>query len=218
VAAYQIVTPPAVEPVTVFQAKAWLRIDFDDDDDLLYGLIVAARDLCETFTQRAFITQTWKMVMDAFPGYLDHRSGPSQSIRTIASGAWFWLGTMWGFALPFNPVQAVVSVDYNDQNGTPQTLVQGTDYNVDLVSTPARIMPVFSRFWPISQFAPNAVTVTFKCGYGDDPEDVPQGITTAILMLVSYWYGNRDAFTGATVNELPMAVKALLWQYRDQRF
>jgi len=62
-----IVTPPAEEPVTLTEAKNHLRVDLSDDDSLISALIVAAREHAEAITRRAFITQTLKLSLDAFP-------------------------------------------------------------------------------------------------------------------------------------------------------
>lgn len=52
-----IVTPTAVEPVTLSEAKAQLRIEdsFTMDDDYISALISAARDRCESYCNR-FLT------------------------------------------------------------------------------------------------------------------------------------------------------------------
>jgi len=138
------------------------------------------------------------------------------------------LGNKWGFILPFGPVSAVGSLTYQDQSGNTQTLVPNVDYVADTISTPARVFPVFSRFWPITQYAPNGVTCQFTCGYGV-PEfaadgymlknPVPPAICTAILMMVSWLYNNRDSqiVTTAAIKANP-AVEALLWQYRSMRY
>ncbi len=58
---------PASEPVTLADAKTFLRVDHDADDVLIGSLIAAARRLVETATRRALITQTWRLVRDAWP-------------------------------------------------------------------------------------------------------------------------------------------------------
>ena len=46
-------TPPAVEPVTVAEAKAHLRVDISDDDTYIGTLITAAREWCEEYLDRS---------------------------------------------------------------------------------------------------------------------------------------------------------------------
>ena len=53
----QIRTEPAAEPVTLAELKTFMRIDGSEDDALIESLIVAARELCESYTGRALITQ-----------------------------------------------------------------------------------------------------------------------------------------------------------------
>ena len=61
----QLTTPPALEPVTLAQAKAWLRVESGDDEDgLIAALISAARVRCEWHCGRAFVTQTWTLWLD----------------------------------------------------------------------------------------------------------------------------------------------------------
>ena len=225
--AYTITVPPAAEPVSLVEAKLWVKQDAPDDDALISGLITSAREMCETYTNKAFVTQTWKMQMDAFPGYIDRRSGASQAVRTLSTGVWEVIGNRWGFVLPASPVQSVTSLTYNDQYGNSQTLTPGTSYTVDTASSPARIFPVFSSFWPLTQYAPNAVETTFVCGYGNVEVDVngntewpgPASIRTAILMQLSWLYNNRDAqiVTTGVIRE-NSAVAALLNQFRDLRY
>ena len=64
----QLNTPPAAEPVTLAEAKAWLRVDTGDDDDaLITSLISAARARAEWHTGRAFVTQGWTLWLDCWP-------------------------------------------------------------------------------------------------------------------------------------------------------
>ena len=58
---------PAVEPVSLAEAKAYLRVEHDDDDDTIAALIAGARIHVESQTRRALITQTWRLSRDAWP-------------------------------------------------------------------------------------------------------------------------------------------------------
>lgn len=54
----KITVQPAIEPISVSEAKAWLKVDWDSEDALIETLISAAREKCEQYTNRAFIEQT----------------------------------------------------------------------------------------------------------------------------------------------------------------
>ncbi len=62
----QIITPPALEPVTLAEAKAQLKLDTDADDALISTLITAARARAEWFTGRAFVSQSWILWLDGW--------------------------------------------------------------------------------------------------------------------------------------------------------
>ncbi|MGF7007408.1 head-tail connector protein [Aminobacter sp. BE322] len=58
---------PAVEPVTLLEAKAHLRIAHVSEDALIGGLIRAAREDVERTTGLALIDQAWRLVLDGWP-------------------------------------------------------------------------------------------------------------------------------------------------------
>lgn len=59
---------PVLEPVTLTDARAHLRLDADDEDALVIALISVARSCLEAETRRAFITQRWTLLLDSWPG------------------------------------------------------------------------------------------------------------------------------------------------------
>lgn len=65
--------PPLVEPVSLTQAKNFLRLeaDFTMDDDLISTLIVAGRELTETFTGLSLVQKGYLQVLDSFPYFTD---------------------------------------------------------------------------------------------------------------------------------------------------
>lgn len=202
----QIIARPAVEPVTLAEAKTHLRVDLADDDLLIGALITAARQHAETITRRALVTQQWKMTLDQFPA-------PSMNISSAN-----WYGPQWGASpgplsvmradgrsgfeiyLPFPPLQTVDSIKYVDQDGVQQTLVN-TEYKVDTTSEPARIVPAYGKTWPATRNEINAVEVTFTCGYGAPntatppvwvPAAVPDGIKAWMKVRIGSLYQHRE--------------------------
>ncbi len=62
-----LLSGPAIEPVSLAEAKAWLRVDHSSDDDLVSALLTAARLTLEAWARLMFITQSWRLVYDAWP-------------------------------------------------------------------------------------------------------------------------------------------------------
>lgn len=194
----RVITPPADEPVSLAEAKLHCKIepDVEDDDALVSGLITAAREFVENQTHRAFVDRELELVLDHFP------------CREIV--------------FPVTPVISVDSVKYDDDDGNEQT-VDTDDYQVDLVSEPARIWPSVDFTWPSTVGNPNALRILFTAGYGDDgasggsPADtaanVPQIAKQAILMIVAHWYANRETvLVGEDAREIPFAATVLMGQ------
>lgn len=78
--------------------------------------------------------------------------------------------------LPRTPLQAIESVTWRDKAGDAQTMI---DYVVGLAA--GTIEPLHR--WPVAGDFPDAGVIEFTAGYGDEPEDVPEPIRTAIKML-----------------------------------
>lgn len=102
-----------------------------------------------------------------------------------------------------------VEIEYLDAAGDSQTL-DPADYYA-LLAEPARLFPVGN--WPQTNGAPGSVTTTAEVGYeGGAPEPLRQ----AVLLLVGHWFANRSAaMTGGASSEMPLAVSALLFPFRD---
>lgn len=185
------ISQPAVEPVSLAQAKLQCRIDDDitQDDALLTGMITAARIVCENYIKRAFITQTWLHNLDDFPFWRN----------------WTTVGNPVTLMKP--PVQSVVSLVYLDQAGNSNTFDPSL-YTLDNISEPARIIRNLAQPWPLTGFYPNAVQITAVHGYGDCPNDVPLPARQAILMHVTWQYRNRGDQDSQT--DPPAAIWALL--------
>ena len=59
------------------------------------------------------------------------------------------------------------------------------------------------------------IEIDVTCGYGNEPDDVPEPLRQAILHLVAHWYENRGLVAaGAEVAVLPHSVSALIAPYQ----
>lgn len=74
------------EPVTLAQMKEWLRVDFDEDDDVITALIVAARQGVEMFCNISIVDKNITMTAD-WAGEWELPYGPVKTITTVASDA-----------------------------------------------------------------------------------------------------------------------------------
>lgn len=157
------ITAPASEPVTLAEVKAQLRIDADDTDmdDTLTPILTAAREWCEEYQNRAYITQTWEIALDDFP------YEPIQ--------------------LPRPPLQSVSSFKYTDYEDT-ETTWAASNYIVDDYSEPAEITRAYDVSWPTVTLKPtNAIKIRYVTGYGA-ADDVPEKIKQAIILLTMHWF------------------------------
>jgi len=180
----QLVTPPALEPVTLADAKAHLKVDATDDDALIGTLITAARARAEWHTGRALIAQSWILWLDAFP---------CDGVAEI----------------PLPPLVGVDNVTlYDWQNA--DIAVDPANYLVDTVSRPGRVVFSCAFVPPANLRRRNAVAVAFDAGYGSAASDVPADIREAILEIVADLYVNR----GDGPDGEPLAAQALLAPYR----
>src|SRR5580698_7837977 len=211
---YQLVTPPVVEPVTLADAKAYLRVDFDTDDVLITALITAAREMCEQKMNRAIYNQTYVLSLDQF-NYGDWRSTIPMERRNPLRSSALWESM--ALRLPMPRLVSVTSITYLDVTGTPQTLDPST-YNVDPASEPARIVPAINLTWPTTDYyMPGSVKVTYISGTWGDGANVntcPVSIKQAILLLIGHWYEHRSDVTELNLRQAPRAVDALLNPYR----
>src|SRR5215468_1358403 len=79
-----LLTGPAIEPISLAETKTFLRVEHDDEDQLITALIAGARSHIEAQMQTALITQDWRMVLDAWPrrGHIIIRPGPLKALNT----------------------------------------------------------------------------------------------------------------------------------------
>lgn len=185
--AIKIINSPSVEPITLDEAKHHLRVDGNDDDILIMSLIKQAREYCEDYQNRKYITQTLELVLDSFP---------RDKYITLNSAS---------------PIQKVDSIKYYDDLGR-EYIFDSSNYIVDTDSFINRIVLRNYSFWPnIHLQTVNGVKIRFIAGFGDNPCDVPESVRWAMVLHMRLLY---DDYKPDERTKLEEARKALLYMNR----
>ena len=154
---------PAEEPVSLADAKAFLRVDDSAEDALITTLATAARLHVESVTARAMLFQSWRLVLDAWPAE-----------RTIA--------------LPVGPVHELTAVTALDQDDEPHELELG-QFSVQA----GRLMLPRAIDGAPALRERLGLEIDYVAGYGEDASAAPADLRHACLVLIGFWFENRDA-------------------------
>lgn len=162
-----IVTPPAIEPVTLDQALVQCHANSGVEDDWFTDAIRAAREEAEIYQRRAYIEQTVQLTYDTWP-------------------------TM-PILLPRSPVSDVSSFKLYDIEDT-ETSIAISNFLIDYDTSPARLTTISGYTLPsVSLRDLASIKIQYTAGYGSSRDDVPRNIKQAILFYVAYMYENRAA-------------------------
>lgn len=173
-----LITPPSTEPITVDQAAKNVFGDSVYDQEKLTRDIKAARKMAESYCEMAFINQTWKMTLSAFP-----------IVNKINKKAAIYL--------PRGLAQSITSVTYVDDNESSQTLTEGTEFEVKTTGNVSRLELKNGQNWPsTSSVSDEAVTITWVAGLGSSLPDGYNDIEVAILTMVGTLYEVRQTMAG----------------------
>lgn len=189
----RVLSEPRSEPVLLSEARRWLGMtdDNDDDQDEEIQLLVAAMTKYaeETITFRRFVDRELELNLD---------------------------GWSYEIELPTGPVVSVDYIDYLDTDGVLQRLYDGTGsptIGAELVSIDTlgrRVKPAYGETWPTLRGGDyNAVRIGFTAGYGTDgsPPDlsvIPPQLKLWIRRRIATLYEHREEIiVGNIVAELP---------------
>jgi uncharacterized phiE125 gp8 family phage protein len=154
---------PAEEPVSLAEAKGFLKVDDGAEDGLITTLIGAARLHIEGVTGRALLAQSWRVVLDQWP-----ENGQVK--------------------LPVTPFRSVTQITAYDEDGAEhQVPLAQFLREPDRLVLPGSVvgMPVLRER--------QGIEIDYVAGFGTEPGDVPVDIRQALLVLVAYWFEHRDA-------------------------
>jgi len=182
-------TPPAIEPVSLSEAKDFLRLLADDEDELLGTLLTAARLMIEAASGRLLIEQGWRIVLDTWP--------QGGAIR-----------------LPLSPVRSLTAARVHPAAGaaelvTPSslTLIEGADPPLISVSGPV----------PAPGRARSAIEIDLVAGFGATRDTIPAPLRQAALRLACRWFEHRGDVVSRDAMRLPAEIAALVAPFRRVR-
>lgn len=182
----RIVTAPPYYPVSLAEAKLWIREDGTDQDNVITMLLSAMTNHAEKITGRAFVKRTLELNLPRFAHTIE---------------------------LPWAPLIGIDSVGYTDTDEAAQ-VVATTEYEVDTTSEPGRVRPLSSKFWPSIGTRFNPVKIQYRAGYetvgspqgeAEYQAGVPDELKTWIHARFATLYENREQLIQNNQVEIPKA-------------
>ncbi len=155
-----LITAPTAEPLTVTQAKLFLRIDTTDEDNFIGECITAARNKVEEITHRQLMTAVYRYSTN----------------QLICGNA---------ILLPKPPVVSVAAVNAVNSDGVVSTLNAST-YIIPIDAQPGQV--IFTTTPDFDSRRPDALRVTFTAGYGTASSFIPSALIQGMYLLLEPFY------------------------------
>lgn len=191
-----------------------MRVDHNDDDALIAGLIGGATQYLDGWMGilgGCLVEQTWRQDFDCFDRDL---------------------------LLPLGPIIDISSITWRNADGDISTISPAA-YDLRTDATSRSFVRFENNFaYPADVYASRAIAVSYRAGYetipevpavepgpGDPPDPpgssaiparvtVPEPLRVAIMLMAAHWYNNREAVAQDTFADLPMGVDRLIAPYR----
>jgi len=163
-ATYEIITSPAILPISLSYVKEQLRLDTDDtsEDDYLTSLIAAVRDHFESFTNRTLINTQYRTFRSVFFEAFELRKSKLKSLDSF---------------------QYLVNGSFEDVDNSIYYNTIENDYSriifQDYLSIPLDKDDKFQ-----------SIRIDFTVGYGDSQDEINYDICQALVQEINYLYAN----------------------------
>jgi uncharacterized phiE125 gp8 family phage protein len=176
---------PALDLLSLADAKAYLRVDHSSDDNLIEDLVQVA---------------------------VDHVVATANT-RWKSTTAYGYLEGFFYSRFPVGPVTAVTAVEYIAQGGTTYTTLPTGKYYYSIQGGQAWIQ--FHNYPALKTEAAERVRISFTYGYDGSIYQRPTQLKQAAKMMVAHLYDNRlPVVVGPRMNTMPFHVEALTSTFR----
>jgi len=155
------------------------------DDTYISSLITAAREICEAYQARSYITRTYELTLDRWPNTSELK-------------------------LPMPPAVAISSIVSTLADATTSTW-DSDEYELDASGFVGRLSPAYGYSWPSDTLKELAgIKITYTAGCGLTAATVSNRAKQAIMILVGELYENREDTDKMQAYKMPWGVEALL--------
>lgn len=183
------VLPIGGAAISFAAAKAYLKVEHDDDDDEVAAALRDAIDHVERSTDRILSA---RVVRQRVHGFTSRRGAAANAI-----------------ALVKGPAREIVQIEYDDGDGVATTL---GDYRL-IDGDGAKLLPLIGESWPATLAGPDTVRIDYLAGY--EPGELPGSLERAVKLLLGHFYRNREAVVVGTIaSALPLGVDSLLERHQ----
>lgn len=191
---------PKEEIVTLEEAKNYLRINHDFDDDLIRLFIKSTRAAMEAIVQKSIIAQTWQYTIED-SSEVCKSALKRDDVVQAAHGKIV-------IPLPKSPVIDILSVKMNRKK------VEDSDYELELVKNKYCLTINCNNL--SSKQVKYPLVIKYRAGICESSENVPYQIKLANLMLLANAYQERYSYSQETF--VSQKVKDMLMPFLDLRF
>jgi len=187
------------EPISLDEAKAFLRVDDTADDDYITEMVKMARQLVEKETNAVLVAKSYSEYYSHFP-----RNGAAFVLQYVGNVA---------------PSPIAPSILYNNTSGGITTL-STSKYTNSKYSGFIKVEPVDGWATDIIE-GQNAIKLVYNLApeLGLDSVPVlPLPLKQAMYLLIGHFYDNRSAVNFGNPKELPLGYNRIINQYKNTRW
>lgn len=148
---------------------------------------------------------TLTIALNAAVGWVERHTGLLLTRREVTQPVRSFDGcvrALWG------PNPELTTITYVGSDDAPAEITDGRVVITDSLGN-GSFYPALGAQWPWG----SKISAAYMAGYAD-PDDVPEGLLMAVLLLAGTWDQHREAVTDKAANEVPFAVNALVGQFR----
>jgi uncharacterized phiE125 gp8 family phage protein len=184
---FRLVTDATVEPVSVADLMAFIKVDLDPNDGVLLSLIKAARRTVERVTSISLIDQNFVAVCDSSETTTNEIKINKRPFKTITQ-------------IQSRSVEGSLSV------------VDASSYYLEVSDYYSRVIKKGGLNWGASE-----IEISFTCGFGASSSFVPDDLILCVKMLAAHWHEHREPVIEGNISQIPLHVQSILSSWHPLR-